>query len=88
MNYKPYRIIILHSLALVAAVLVSAATRVAEFFLAPMIHLVREAPVSVSLSWLPRFKAVAFAFIGHLKPVYRESLLTNGHSLDGSLRLA
>ncbi|MGC4411294.1 hypothetical protein D4A92_09460 [Rhizobium rosettiformans] len=88
MNYKPYRMIILHSLALVAAVLVSAATRVAEFVLAPMIHLVRDAPVAFALSWLPRFKAVAFAFIGNLKPVYRESLLTNGQSLDGSLRLA
>ncbi|MGC4411289.1 hypothetical protein D4A92_00375 [Rhizobium rosettiformans] len=88
MNHKPYRMIILHSLALVAAVLVSAATRVAEFVLAPMIHLVREATVALALSWLPRFKAVAFAFIGKLKPVYRESLLTNGQSLDGSLRLA
>ena len=87
MSYR--RIFFLHpvTIATIAvSMIISISTRVAEIVFAPVAYLINALPAPAEFSILPRFNAVAFVVINRLKPVYRESFLTNGHSLDPGMR--
>lgn len=62
----------------------SAALRIRDYAVLPIIALIRDSPVGPFLSVLPSFKVVAFRVIGILKPDYRESYDTHGLSLTSN----
>ena len=86
MSVRRFSFLLVHSLITVA-ILILSPMRLIEMAVRPIMAFIRDAPVAATLSILPRFKAVYFAVIGSLKPVYRESFRTNGQSLD-TLRTA
>ncbi|WP_320202463.1 hypothetical protein [Agrobacterium rosae] len=58
--------------------------RMRDFMVAPFAYLLRTSPASADQAMLPRFKAIYFAVISRLKPIYRDSYLSSGLSLKVS----
>ena len=54
---------------------------VGPLIMAPLLYLVRDAPAAALNLFIVTVKPIAFRMIKRLKPEYRESWLTDGHSL-------
>lgn len=56
---------------------------VGPLIMAPLVYFIRDAPAAFHV-FVALLKPVAYRVIGSLKPEYRESLLTSGHSLQAA----
>lgn len=61
-----------------------ATSRVIRAVAASVAYFIQTTPVTAALAMLPNFKPALFRVLKLLKPVYRESIDTNGQSLPGA----